>query len=120
MAGPMFNELEELVANACDNLYARRQLITINSIKNALAFQRELHAQEIADLPTYINNWRLHNLQGDATEPCLRKKIKDLETQLATQQLDLHAAKQTIAILRTEIMQQRHAIIQCLRDVRHV
>ncbi len=116
MAGAIFNELEELVANVCDNLYAQRRLITTNNVRNALLLCRELQEQELAELPIYINKWRLHNIHADSEEACLYTKVKLLETQLAQYQTDLQLATQMLSSLRAEIVQQRNDILQSLRD----
>ncbi|HSX20332.1 MAG TPA: hypothetical protein VLG38_04325 [Gammaproteobacteria bacterium] len=107
MPTEILNTLQELVVSICDQLYAERQLITKNSVKQ-LVLIHELCSEEELDqrLPGYINNWRLQNINSTSSE-----------SQLSKYKAELLQAQQTINHLKTELNALRTTIVCDLRGL---
>jgi len=103
MPTEILNELFEVVVSVCDNLYASKELINKKTVKNLVLLHAEWPDSELeAQIPKYINQWRLHNLTLDS-EIQGSAEIHRLEEQLSNYRSDLLHAKQIIAKLRTEL-----------------
>lgn len=109
MTAEILNKLEELVTSACDQLYAARQLITVAAVQKIL-MRYGLWSEEILErqLPGYINEWRINNLQvnssNSSTELCncksdnlkFQEHINSLTVALIEKNLEIKALKESI------------------------
>ncbi len=107
MEGEIINTLQELVVGVCDELYANRQLITNTSVKKAVILHGLWSEDELeAEIPAYINEWRLSNLSSD--------KGRD---ELLTLREELLHAKNKIQILNKELTSLRLDVVSNLRGL---
>lgn len=120
----ILNELYELVVSTCDSLYANRQIITKNAVKQLILSQGTWPDAELeVQLPKYISDWRLNNLSSDR-EVSVNTKLLMLETQISKYQIELQLAKQTINQLQADLQgvasatqQYKQQILQQLRGM---
>lgn len=107
MSSQLINELQELVINVCDDLYAQRQLITKNVVKTAILTRGEWDSEYLdMQLPTYINHWRINTIS---------QKEESLEAELARTKNELNMAHKTIALLQA----QHDEIVQYIKGILH-
>lgn len=108
MTGDILNTLQELVVSICDDLYAKRQLITKNSVKKIVMLHGLWSDEELElEIPTYINDWRISNLTNDQNE----------NAQFTGLQEELARARATIQQLNAEITSLRLTVVQNLRGL---
>jgi hypothetical protein len=121
MSNSTENKLRNVVICSCDNLYASRQLITLNSVKNTIQLYGDWSQTELdAQLPAYINEWRLKNLAEEQDQgQDSSERVKALEIQLSHYRTNLTVAQGTIAALKLELRRQRTTIINELRSMLH-
>lgn len=113
MKSEIINTLQELVVNVCDSLYANRQLITKSSVQKKVQMHGLWTDEELdAEIPLYINEWRLHNLQEDKANSVDGRRLKETEEKLAR-------AIVTIRQLNAELTTLRLTIAENLRGLLH-
>lgn len=96
MADNISHDLRVVVIDACNRLFAARQLITNKSVIKSLSIDAcwlELDLDVL--VPKYINEWRLQNLSEEHNNT-YTDKIRDLEAELNKYKVSLSIAQQTI------------------------
>lgn len=107
MPPEILNTLQELVVSICDQLYAERQLITKNSVKQLVALHAQWKDEELEQrLPGYINEWRLQNLS-----------LVSPEEQLSKYKAELLKAQQTVHQLKVELHTLRASLAHEIRGL---
>lgn len=106
----IINTLQESVISICDRLYAERQLITKTAVKKLVQLHDLWSDDELElEIPAYINEWRLNNLNGGSEK---QQELQECRKELA-------AAHTTIRQLNAELTSLRLTVIQNLRGLLH-
>ena len=99
MTAGMINELFEFVVSTCDQMYARRQLITTNSVKKMVLLHGTWSEDDLElQLPTYVNQWRLQTLKrtGVPQQAAISDQLSNLEERIRRYRAGLLELKREI------------------------
>lgn len=103
MAADMINELYELVVSICDQLYASRQLITTTSVKKLVLLHGSWLEEDLElQLPTYVNQWRLHTLKQNDPTTVAHNAVMQLEDRIKRYRAGLLDLKREIRDMLNE------------------
>lgn len=117
-------DLQKIIINSCNDLYANRKLITKKVVTEIVTSLGDWSQQELELLiPQFINEWRLQNIAED--ENLLNAdRIVALEAQVSKYRVNLMQSQRTIVKLKMDLIalsttaqRQRDIIIADLRDI---
>lgn len=108
MAADIINTLQELVVGICDKLYADRQLITKSAVKKQVLLHGLWSEDELEiEVPLYINEWRLHNLEGGEVS----QEINRYKAELAVSQAIIRQLNAELTSLRLSVIQNLRGLL---------